>query len=210
MSKFLLGRVNLVRQLIESELPWHYADCALILCTVLSACSSRRWPGKGIDRRRFIELLIRHSPADAHADWVSVPALIAVGLLRDEDTPYGPGGTRIYTDEEIDLPLDKAVIQYPQVDGHALKRHTYAALIYEWLRCAYAHEYAGHENTTAFQPSSRDARTSYIGRGLHGGGLTRIVSFHLPYLIDLTEHHAGDAEAAALTPPAKWWIDQCL
>lgn len=76
MQNFLRGRINLVRVLIADVPAASYADLVLIICAVLSACSSRRWPGQGIDKRRFIELLVMHSPPDFRTSWVSVPALI--------------------------------------------------------------------------------------------------------------------------------------
>ena len=207
MRKFLLERVELVRQLIESDLPVHYADCALILCSVMSACAADRWHGKGFDRKRFIELLINRSPPDAHADWVCVPALINRGLIDERDTPYGPGGTRIYIDEEIDLSLADAAATYPGVSERDLKRNCYAALIYEWLRCGYAHNYWGDQFTTHVPPTERKARISYIGRGTKSGPMLRMVSFHLDYLIELAERHAGDVEDTPWPLPATWWID---
>jgi hypothetical protein len=212
MREFLLDRVRLVRDLQESEIPHHYADLALILCSVLSACAADRWPakrGERIDRKRFVELLVKRSPDDAHTSWICVPALINRGLVSEADTPYGPGqSTRIFTDDEIDLPLDAAAAKYPQVDPPELKRSTYAVLIYEWLRCGYAHAYWGDENTTHVAPSRREARVSYIGRGVQGGGLRRMVGFHLDYLIGLAEHHAADVEDKPSSPrPATWWLD---
>jgi hypothetical protein len=210
MRKFLLERVELVRQLIDSQLPWHYADCALILCSVMSACAADRWPSQPkerIDRRRFTELLVGCSPPDAHAEWVSVPALIVKGLVEEKDTPYGLNGSRIFKDEEIDLPLADAALKYPGVNVQALKNNCYATLIYEWLRCGFAHQYWGNENTTPYVPSRDRARISYIGRGEKGGGHRRIAGFHLEYLVELAEHHAGDVEDKPRQRPSKWWLD---
>lgn len=83
MQDFLRGRINLVRVLIADVPAASYADLVLIICAVLSACSSRRWPGQGIDKRRFIELLVMHSPPDFRTSWVSVPALINERLIGE-------------------------------------------------------------------------------------------------------------------------------
>ena len=84
MQKFLQGRIDLVKSLLNSSLNIHYADCVLIICAVLSACASIRWPKKeiGIDRKRFVELLIKYSPDVFHASWISIPSLLNDGLIR--------------------------------------------------------------------------------------------------------------------------------
>ena len=141
MRRFLEDRIRLVKELLHSDIDVAYGDLVLVLSAVISSCASQRWPGRGIDRRRFIELLVRCSPPDAHTTWVCVPALINAGLVAEADTPYGPGeNTRIFRDHEIDLELPVAQSTYANVPLVDLKRCTYAVLIYEWLRCGYAHD----------------------------------------------------------------------
>ena len=205
MKDFLLGRVRLVREMMESEIDVHYADLALILCSVISACSAIRWPGRGIDRCRYVELLACHSPTDAHASWVSVPALIDRELVAEGDTPYKGNETRIFRDEEIDLEIAAAQRQYPCVTMRNLKRCSYANLIYEWLRCGYAHGYWHNENVTHVPASRHDARISYIGRSI-GNGTRRMVAFHIDYLIGLAEHHATNLVDSPQAHPATWWL----
>ena len=207
MRHFLEDRIRLVRELIESDISVAYGDLVLILSAVISSCAAARWPGRGIDRRRFVELLVQLSPPDAHMNWVCVPALINSNLVSEADTPYGPGeNTRIFRDDEIDLELSAAQAKYTNVSLGNLKRRTYAVLIYEWLRCGYAHEYCAHENITHVPPSRYNARLSYIGRGTPDG-LKRMVSFHLDYLIDLAQFHAATLAEAADPVPGEWWID---
>ena len=44
-----------------------------------------------MDRRRFVELLVSHSPQDFRTAWVSIPALVNEGLVLENDTPYAGG-----------------------------------------------------------------------------------------------------------------------
>jgi len=209
MQEFLKQRVNLVRDLRDSHLDVHYADLMLITCAVLSACASRRWPGRGKDKQRFIELLVNHSPDCFHASWVSVPELLNQGLIQESQTPYGQPGnhTRIYCGEEIDCSFADATVRFPNVCGRDLRRHCYASLIYERLRCGYAHEYWHHANIT-YVPASRSmARVSYIGRSTQTG-TKRMVSFHVDYLIQLAEHHVSSLPGSCSPRPRKWWIDE--
>ena len=209
MEKFLRGRLDLVDVLRADVAGATYADLVLIITAVLSACASVRWPGTGIDRRRFVELLVRHSPEDFHASWVSVPALINGRFVNECDTPYGPPGqsTRIFRDHEIDLAFDTAKARHSQVPVRQLHKCSYACLIYEWLRCGYAHEYCPHENITEVRASRKKARVSYIGRGTPSG-LKRMASFHLDYLMELAQYHVSPLPTTPLPAPNPWWLDQ--
>ncbi|MFH0910805.1 MAG: hypothetical protein V1918_04800, partial [Planctomycetota bacterium] len=167
MRTFLEGRVGLSDFLASRPEIATYADSVLILTAVLSACASRRWPGTGMDKKRFIELLVRHSPEEFHTSWVSLPALINAGLIAEKDTAYGKPGQsfRIFCGSEIDLSFKEAEKQYPGVLAKQLREYSYACMIYEWLRCGYAHEYCPHDEITPYPSSHRSARVSYICRG---------------------------------------------
>jgi len=210
MQEFLQGRINLVKALLDSSLPFHDADLVLIICTVLSACASRRWPGViGLDKKKFIELLVRHSPDDFHASWVSVPSLLNDGIIDEIETPYGkPGnGDGIYCDNEIDLCLEDAIKKYPQAQPVKLQEHCYAYLIYERLRCGYSHEYWHHESITHVQASRMKARVSYIARMTSPNTTRKMISFHLDYLIGLAEYHVSILPNTCSERPSCWWID---
>ena len=126
MRHFLEDRIRLVRELIASDISVAYGDLVLILTAVISSCAAARWPGRGIDRRRFIELLVQLSPPDAHTNWVCVPALINSKLVAEADTPYGPGeSTRIFRDEDIDLELSAAHARYAAVSLGDLGNRTH-------------------------------------------------------------------------------------
>ena len=186
MKNFLAGRLELVDRL-ESEIPEaSYADIVLIITAVLSACAAIRWPGTRIDRKRFIELLINHTPERYHTSWISIPVLINKGYIAERDTPYGRPGheIRIFCGSEIDINFQDAKEKYPNIPVKVLRKHSYAFLIYEWLRCGYSHEYCTNENITPVQASSKNAHTSYIGRSTPLG-MKRMLSFHLNYLKDL-------------------------
>jgi len=207
MQKFLQGRIDLVKSLIDSDLSVHYADLVLILCSVLSACAEHRWPGEYIDKKRFIELLVRYSPDKFRTSWVSVPSLIYDGLISESQTPYGKPGnmTRIYRDDEIDLSLEDASRKYPRVSAKDLRKHCYAYLIYDRLRCGYAHKYCPREGIISVRASHKKARISYIGR-LSGAAIKRMGSFHLDYLISLAEYHVFNLPNSPSECPSSWWI----
>lgn len=205
MKEFLQGRLELVEHLANNVTQAHYADLVLLLTAVLSACASRRWPGERIDKKRFVELLVRYSPEDFHTSWVSLPALLGDYPWADE-RPFGVPDTRVLCGYEVDVSCEQAALQYPEMSGRRLREHSYAALIYRWLRCGYAHEYWAHPNVTHVPAADEKARVSYIGR-LTKEGHRRMVSFHLEYLYELAEHHVSVLPDSACTRPGVWWID---
>jgi hypothetical protein len=210
MRSFLCDRIRLVRELLTDDAPdVSYADLVLILTAVISACAAHRWSGKGIDRKRFVELLVRESPNEHHLSWICVPALLVGGDISEADTPWGKLGhsTRVFRDDEIDLSFSDARNDYPLLKTKQIKNCSYAALIYEWLRCGYAHEYCSHANITYVPPSDHHARISYVGR-ITQNGITRMVSFHLEYLLQVAEYHAENLSPAPVVPPPTWWIDE--
>ena len=208
MQDFLSGRISLVKSLDANEPAARYEDLVLILCAVLSACAAIHYPGRGIDRNRFIELLVMNSPINFRTSWISIPALINRGLINESQTLYGKPGneTRIFRDEEIDVSLDEAKNQYPEIDEKSLKKHCYASLIYEWLRCGYTHEYCARGDITRVPASRQQARVSYIGRSTKNG-IKRMVSFHLNYLISIAEYHVSDLSREQLRKSSGWWIE---
>lgn len=209
MKQFLENRVKLVKKLVSSVEGVSYSDIVLIITAIISACSSIKWPGTGIDKKRFIELLVNYSPSSFRTSWISIPALINSGLLDESDTEYGKPGqkTRVFKDDEIDLSLSDANNQYPQIQIKDLKKHSYASLIYEWLRCGYAHEYCPHSSITEVQASRDKARVSYIGR-ITNERIERMVSFHLDYLINIAEYHVSNLADSSIPQPQQWWLEQ--
>jgi hypothetical protein len=194
MQKFLEGRIDFVKNLLQSDMDVTYGDIMLITCAILSACAARRWPKqeKKTDKEKFTGLLIEHSPPEFRTSWVSVPSLLYDGLISERETPWGAigKGCRIFCDDEIDLSLEEAIAKYPQIAPQTIREYSYASLIYKRLRCAYSHEYRPHASVNEMQASRKEARISYIGR-CSTNGIERRVSFHLDYLIKLAEYHVS-------------------
>jgi hypothetical protein len=129
-------------------------------------------------------------------------------LVSHADTLYGrDDNTIIFRDEEIDLTIADAIAKFPNLTATELKQCSYAMLIYDRLRCGYAHEYCPRENITHVPASQRKARISYIARFMPHGKVIRYASFHLEYLIQIAEHHAHSVNDQESPRPKTWWID---
>lgn len=210
MRSFLQGRIELVQALRTSSLPVAHQDLELILTATISACAAWRWPGDGFDRKRFVESLIQFGSPSLHLDYISIGALLELGLITESQTPWRDFGQRdrIFTGQEIDCALPEMSARYPQLTVRDLKKASYANLIYRWLRCGYAHTYWAAGNTTHVAPSRQTAQISYIGRFQPDGRLIRIASFHLDYLIEVTQDQVSTLPDKPLQKPNDWWIER--
>src|SRR5712671_5903613 len=66
-------KVRIAERLSQGECGGSYPEAVLILCAAISALAADAWPGTGIDRARFVELLVSLTP---QTKIVSIPLLI--------------------------------------------------------------------------------------------------------------------------------------
>ncbi len=198
-QEYLLNRLKFLKELHTMD-GISRAEIMILLTAILSTCASITFP-KATDRKRFVELLVSKSPDDFHINWVSVPALINAGLVEEQNTKHGLS-SGIFTDEEIDMPLEDAKEKW-EISLKELKRYCYANLIYD-ERCAYAHEYNHPKNTTPIPPTNRKNRLSYIGRSF-GSSKTRVRTFDLNFLHQVVEFHIKHLKEEP--KPNTWWLN---
>ena len=206
-KNYFRKKIAYAESLCVTESKADYSDVCIVLCAILSACAAIRWPGKNIDKARFIELLIMHSKPEHGLDLVSIPTLMNDKLIHYSDTPYSKPGqsNRIFIDEEIDLRFSDAKSKFKNLDEKELKSRTYASLIYEWIRCGYAHEYLLGGYACQVPASRQKARVSYIQRIEKDHSSTVMMSFHLDYLFEISQHHVEILPGLAEPEPLKWW-----
>ncbi len=209
MRGYLLDRLRMVKDIRRTYGYSCHPETMLMLMSLLSACASYRWPGKNGDKKRFVELLVRHSPADAATQWISIPDLLARKIISPDQSPWKGGNcTRIFRGKEIDLPYEKARARY-RVEGKSLKKSSYASLLYERLRCPYVHEFRSDGLTGTVPASRKPCRISYITRQTHDGEAEEdrhMMVFDMNYLLDLVTYHVRNATRGEATPPP-WWLD---
>ena len=197
-----------------------YGEAAIIVSAALSALAAEVWPGRHIDRARFIELLVRFAPASGTAK-ISVPLLIQelssisepvlAGALWKAFLPASP--TRVIT-SSIDK-LDSEVLGVcPQLKAERTRKFSYACLLYGEVRSSYAHEYKAGANAESWPTScATDESASYVNR-LVGPRLSetkRLIHFHIEWLTRVALIIAGNVDArrqaVPLPFPTLWWID---
>ena len=97
-------------RLSRGESGGSYGEAVLILCAALSALAADVWPGTGIDRKRFVQLLKRFSPPHLSSTLISVPILAAHlrqkrkkgSLRRLQQAFLNFSRTRVVTGQDVD------------------------------------------------------------------------------------------------------------
>ena len=142
-------KTEIARKLDAGQCGGSYSEAVIILCAVLSTLATEVWRGRGIDRVRFVELLISFSPPHLAATRISIPLL--VGYLRanrriDESEAIrgvflNYDSSRILTGDDVDKPETEILSVCQELSLKELREHSYANLLYGKIRSAYAHTY---------------------------------------------------------------------
>ncbi|MBW2026919.1 MAG: hypothetical protein JRI90_16480 [Deltaproteobacteria bacterium] len=178
-----------------------YGEAAIILCAVLNAMAAEVWSGRGLDRKRFVELLKQFAPANLQATRVSVPLLIGylrrsgkeleAGLLRDSFMNYC--NSRVLTGEEIDRSEREILGVCNTLSTSELRKFSYANLLYEEIRSGYVHQYQPGERADSWPMTQKsNANISYV---------------NVKLVIHIAEEVDKISKNIPLPQPSKWWVD---
>jgi hypothetical protein len=199
-----------------------YSEAAILVCAVLNALAAEVWPGRNIDRARFIELLVRIGPTPGIPMVISVPLFIrhvertsskfSAKLLSDTFLPSS--GARVVTGPDVDKTEGEVLSICSGFTSKDIRKFSYACLLYEEVRSAYAHEYRpGDKADSGSMTMSKGQSVSYVNRlptpGTPETG--RLIHFHIDWLaklaIDIATDIDVDRATLPLQAPASWWID---
>jgi hypothetical protein len=193
-----------------------YGEAVIILCAVLSTLAAEVWPGRGIDRVRFVELLSDFAPQRFNATRISIPLL--VGYLRANDRGVESEAirsvflnydqSRILTGDDVDKSEAEILTICPALSSKELREHSYANLLYREIRSGYVHEYRPRQRAYPWAMTRReDATVSYIN---WIDNPDRSIHFHLHWISELTLAVAQAVDAIAdILPqrtPQSWWV----
>ena len=204
-------------RLARGECDGGYGEAVLVLCAAISAMAAEAWPGDRIDRRRFIEFLVRFSPGPVSVQTVSVPLLL--GRLRDTNAALEERAirkafadvqpSRVLTGTDVDRSEAAILAVCPGLALALLREFSYANLIYQRVRSALTHEYRTGEKTVSFSMTGDDSAGVSYYNWVHDPD--RHIYFHIPWLAALTTNLGGIADLQApnfpLAFPATWWIN---
>jgi hypothetical protein len=216
------SKLELARFLVAERGDQAEPDAQILLCCAISGLAAILWPGTGIDRQRFIQLLIDYSPSTANLHLISTPVLAS--QLRDRgDTssaialsskffPVHP--SQFLNPNEVDHKETAVCALLKSLELKNVRRASYAAIIYADLRCALVHEYSVSPHITAFNLFGIHNIPSYVNMTYDNGQTRYLLHFPLHYLVDILSStadalfaHWSTSSVWANPRPSSWWAD---
>lgn len=216
ISEAVEQAVDLCFKLDNGECGGTYLESALLMSSLISAIAAECWPGKNIDRKRFIELWARHSRNGANL--ISLPRLAQhlrqqardpeAEKLKDLRSSSFQNSSQILTGPEVDIPEAAVASAVPSLVVKEIRAHAYAAMFYTHVRSALAHEYAMRVGAAPWTLSSDKDNVSYLN-SVTGGKTSREIHFPMKWLAQLVKDLASavDQLSRPLLKPTTWWID---
>jgi hypothetical protein len=141
-------KCKIASALARGEAGGSYSVAVILVCAVLNALAAEVWPGRSIDKARFVELLVRLGPSADEPKTISVPLLVRrldtecpanAEILRKKFLDFSK--TRVVTGLEVDKTEDELISLCPALTPTVIRKYSYAHLLYEEVRSSYAHEY---------------------------------------------------------------------
>ena len=212
---------NTALRLAAGECGGGYHSASSIVSNALSAISSMLWQERDrTTRKRFVETLTRYAGGDLRTTYASIP-LFAAHLEGSTDSAkkklgremrvmmLPPLDDQIVTGEDVDVDCDRLVLRYPQLEKRAVRKLSYANLLYEQVRCGLVHTYSLRESTVPFPLTERKAFVSYVNSAIPGTP-TKLIHFHFEWMLELLLTVADNVARMThlpLSEPAQWWTD---
>ncbi len=214
-SKFIYKKISLAEKIYNGENDGGYNEIVLIFSAVLSSIASEMWPGKNIDRKRFVELLVKYTPFSLKAKYISIPVLWQKFIqINDFDSQiilekkYNLKGYQLLTDEEIDSTEDYIFEILPKLTEKEIRKYSYAQIFYEYVRSPIIHEYQISDSADQIMVTQRDVLVSYNNTLIFP---YKRIYFHFRWMKEITTSlierlNSFDIELPSELP-IKWWID---
>lgn len=221
LKEWSQSKIDLALRLSSGDCGGSYAESVIIICNVLSAISADIWPGRNIDKKRFVELLYKYSSSRESCETVSVPLLIyairesgditLADKLKKELLPFSD--SRVITGNDFDKTIGDLKRDYPEIEIKVLKRHSYSCILYEDIRSGYAHEYqpGGRADSWPMSSNRDNCLVSYTNRLTDAGIVNRLIHFNVSWLVRLVVEVVGNLlkEDSKPTFPhyTSWWLE---
>jgi len=212
ISTFVERRIALATNLAEGRCGGSILDAFLILSSAMSAIASEVWPGEGIDKKRFTELLVKYSNVSPSPSMVSVPLLyhsldndaISKSIVKSSFLKFNHG--RILTDMDVDKNENELKAVLEKLDLRSIRKYSYACLFYTEFRSGLVHEGEVSENAYPVPITQRQAAVSYSN-----WESSRLIVFHFPWIIEILRSIAFNLdpifESLPLPSPKRWWTE---
>lgn len=222
IMEFARNKVEIARRLNAGECDCDYYEASSILSGLISAISALMWPRQdGIDRMRFVELLVNSMDHELRGTHISIP-LLSKGLLQSKtrnEQDWGdmlrvkflpPLDDQIVTGDEVDMPECDVLSVCPELAKRRIRDFSYSNLLYREVRCGIVHNYCLGNSTLPFSLTSREADISYVNMNIDGHRDRRI-HFHFDWIAKLVLSVANSAAETEvefpLPEPSSWWVE---
>jgi len=214
-TEWIKQKIATALKLNAGECGGSYSEASIILCATLSALSTEVWPGKQIDRFRFVELLIKFLPDTYLTANISIPLL--VGHLRNngriseseliKSCYLGNDFSRVFVGNDVDVNELEVLSTCNTLNLKEIREHSYANILYVELRSSYVHEYSPGDRANSNPMTGRkDVAISYIN---WANEADRRIYFHIEWLSELARIIANklDSESVSnIKKPDNWWV----
>jgi len=144
LERFVERPLRVAAAVNEGACGGSYAEACTLISGLISSVSSFVWPGRGMDRKRFVEAWVSFGGAAALK--VSVPLLRralrmdgrldeAQLLERARAGMFGAGySARVLTGDDVDATEDEVRSWCSTIDRDTIRAHAYPVLFYEQVR----------------------------------------------------------------------------
>jgi hypothetical protein len=201
-----------------------YGEAVLVVAGLLSGISADLWPGKRIDRARFVELWSQFSDPGHQPNRISVPLLVqhlketgrtseATKIEAVRSRMFGGGhASRVLIADDVDATEAEIRTLCQTLTASDVREFSYGAVFYAHVRSAIVHEFHFGANATGVPMTERQADVSYANRlDRHTRVSRRLIHFHMPWLVSLVDSLAANVDAvlstAPLPKPSTWWVE---
>lgn len=214
-TRWVTDKCNIALALESGQVDAGYSEAAILVCATLNALAAEVWPSRGLDRVRFVELLIKMTPSSPSPATISVPLLVqhlrTESLTAEADTlvralmPFG--SSLVITGSDVDKSEFDLLSICPTIPVGLLRKNSYACLLYEDVRSSYAHEYRPGGRADSWPMTMLQGQcVSYVNKVTK-----RHVHFHIEWLARIAIELAKSIDASdatlPLARPTTWWIE---
>lgn len=209
-------KISIAQKLYKGECGASYPEAVIISCSIISGIASEIWKGDRIDRKRFVELLVRYCAAELNTKNISIPLFVwnlkktgnVSRATAFKNTILEKDVTRVLTDNDIDLTEEEVIQICPEISLREIRKFSYANLLYQQLRSGYIHEYRTNDFVHSLPMTTRKANISYVNVMDQP---YRSICFHFEWLIELIKSILNKVQpiwdTLPLEEPQKWWIE---
>lgn len=220
-------KISTALALADGECGGSYSDACILFSAMISGLAADLWPGKRIDKRRFVQVWTQFADPSMRPNFVSLPLLVqdlrranripeAVRLEDTRPKKFGLGyGTAVLRGVEVDMSDAEILTHVPGLERAEVRRFSYPAVFYEHVRTSLSHEWRLSANASSNPMTRLPSDVSYVNRAdRESRALSRrLIHFHIEWLAGIARSiaiaTASMIENSIVIPqPQVWYLDE--